>query len=175
MPTANLHTRSTLTQARLKEAISYDPETGQFMWRVTRKGYGGGVWPGKPAGQVNAYGYLVICLDQERHFAHRLAWLYMTGEWPTEEVDHADRDQANNRWENLRAATSTQQKINTGMRCDNTSGVRGVRFDLRRGRWVAVIGVNKKSIHLGRFRTIEEATDARRAAELQHFGEFAPA
>lgn len=174
MPTATLHTCSRLTQASLQQVISYDPETGDFTWRVVRKGYGGGVWPGKPAGQINKYGYLVLCVDQERHFAHRLAFLYMTSAWPVEEIDHINRVPGDNRWANLRIASASQNKQNTKVRRDNLCGVKGVYFDKNRARWVARLKIHGKVVFQGRFDTLEEAATARRAAEAQHFGEFAP-
>jgi hypothetical protein len=175
MPTATIHVRSRLTQARVKEALLYAPESGAFTWRIRRNSHGGKVRPGAPAGQVNKYGYVVIGLDGERHFAHRIAWLYMTGEWPSIEVDHENRTPGDNRWINLRPATATQNKMNTRIRCDNRSGIKGVGFDKERRRWVARLKVNGVMLLLKRFDTIEEAAAARRAAELQHFGEFAAA
>lgn len=174
MPTATIHVTSKLTQEYLKSILRYDPETGVFTWLVKRNSRGGKVRPGAPAGQVNKYGYLVIGIDGERHFAHRLAWLYMTGAWPEDEVDHENRMPGDNRWINLRPATSTQQKINTGMRCDNSSGIRGVWFDAPRRKWSARIGVEKRKIFLGRFDSIDLAAEARRLAELRYFGEYAP-
>ena len=173
MPSATIHATSTLTQDELKRILHYDPETGAFTWLIRKNSYGAKMQPGAPAGSVNAYGYLVIGIEGRRYFANRLVWLYMTGEWPEDEVDHENRVPDDNRWENLRPATSSQQKMNTGMRKDNTSGVRGVRR--KRSRWVANIGVNKTNIYLGLFDTLEAAAEARRAAELRYFGEFAPA
>ena len=170
MGRVNLQKQSGLTQARLKELLHYDPLTGKFTNIARRRG----TKLGAEVGSLNKVsGYLIICIDYKHFYAQRVAWLYMTGEWPEDEVDHENRVPDDNRWENLRPATSSQQKMNTGMRKDNTSGVRGVRR--KRSRWVANIGVNKTNIYLGLFDTLEAAAEARRAAELRYFGEFAPA
>ncbi len=174
MPTATLHKRSSLSQARVRELLHYDPLTGIFTWLVHRRSHAGRVAPGVVAGQINKYGYRVIGIDGERHFASRLAWLYMKGVWPDDEVDHENRRPGDDRWDNLRPATSGQNKCNRGARSDNKSGVIGVAFDGARGKWRATMVIGGKRVLYARFGTFDEAARARRAAELQHFGEFAP-
>lgn len=89
-----------ITQARLKELLSYDPATGVFIWKVTRNGK---MKVGLPAGSIDREdGYVEICLDRRDYKAHRLAWLYVTGAWPVYGIDHIDRDKTNNRFINLR-------------------------------------------------------------------------
>src|SRR5690606_16380357 len=105
--------------------------------------------------------------------AQNAAWLYMTGEWPTFIVDHENRQRADNRWENLRPATDQENARNAKLSKRNTSGIKGVMWYRRHSKWVASIRVDRKLLHLGYFPTIEEAAIARRAAELQYFGEFA--
>lgn len=165
---------TTLTQERLKELLSYDPETGIFRWLQDR----GGKRAGDVAG-CKKRTYIVISVDDVVYRAHLLAWFYMTGEWPNPFVDHRDTHKHNNAWENLRLATKSQNQANIGRTKANTSGLKGVsRY--RQGEawgkpWQAGIGQNGKRIHLGHFATKEAAHAAYiNAAELL-FGEFARA
>ena len=89
-------------------------------------------------------------------------------------VDHRDHDGLNNRRDNLREATRTQNAQNSASRSSNTSGVQGVCFHIGHQRWRARITVHGERIHLGHFAAFEEAVRVRRAAELEYFGEFAP-
>ena len=118
-----------LTADRLRELLNYDPDTGVFTYRVTRAPR---FRPGDMAGHVDVHGYRVIGLDLRIYKAHRLAGLYMTGEWPKHEVDHKNLDKADNRWVNLRPATHGQNRQNIGALKNNWTGCKGVY--LRRGR-----------------------------------------
>jgi hypothetical protein len=139
-----------LTQARLKELISYDPETG-IMRRIST---------GKIAGN-NTRGYLQMMVDGVPGLAHRFAWLYVHGKWPDGNIDHIDGNGHNNRLENLRDVT---QAINTQnnrkARSNSQSGFLGVIFDKSRGLYRAEITLNGKNKYLGRFGTPEEAHEA---------------
>ena len=136
---------SDLTQARLKEVLSYSPETGEFKWLVFIKGNRGA---GTTAGSRRADGYVTIKLDYGRYLAHRLAWFYMTGKWPKEEVDHIDRNPSNNSFSNLREATKSQNMANSiGKTKISKSGLKGVLWCEKDNRWYARI----KHIHLGSF------------------------
>ena len=165
----------TLTAEHLRSILDYDPETGIFTWRSnpqraknwnTRRS-------GKPAGGSDCqYGYISIRIGHALYQAHRLAWLYMTGEWPISMVDHIDVDPTNNRWSNLRAATKAENMRNLPTPKHNTSGLKGAT-KVGRNRWVAQIQHNGKNNYLGTFATAEEAHEAycRKAKEL--FGEYA--
>lgn len=110
---------------------------------------------------------------QKREYrAHRIIWLMMTGEWPPEEIDHIDHDPSNNRWANLRLASSSQNEINRGVPRNNTSGFKGVFFHAKQRRYSAYIKFHGKREHIGMFDTAEEAHAARRAREKELFGEF---
>ena len=159
-----------ITQARVREALSYDPETGVFTNRV-RSGSRRG--PGDRAGSLTATGYWQIMIDYKVYQQHRLAYLYMTGEWPEHEIDHIDGDRANNRWSNLRDATRLQNGRNRCRSRNNASGMKGVCFDLTRCRWRAGITVGGKYVNLGYFASPEEAHAAYCAAADKHYGEFA--
>lgn len=161
---------SPLTAERVRELLDYDPTTGLFTRRVSR----GGAKVGGVAGGLDNWGYVGIKIDGHDHAAHRLAWLYMTGEWPADELDHRDRNRTNNRWGNLREATRAENARNLSRRSDNTSGVSGVYWHSARRKWRAIIKRDGLERNLGLFESIEAATAARRAAEIQTFGEFAP-
>ena len=155
------------TQERLKKLLHYDPETGVFTWKVKRPGRS----VGDVAGSVGTKGHRRIYLDNVQYKAHHLAWLYMTGEWPEDQVDHKDVDPDNNRWENLRAATNQQNCCNRVH--PNPSGLKGVSWKRRNRKWVAQIGVDGKRIHLGLFDSAEAAHAAYCAAAERLHGEFA--
>lgn len=157
-----------MQQSELKALIHYDPGTGIFTWNKARRG----VRVGARTGCVNAVGYVVIGLNKKIYTAHRLAWLYMTGEWPAETIDHANRDRKDNRWANLRAATYSQNNANTGLRCNNSSGVTGVSFNKAKRLWRAYIGHGGRQKFVGYYKSAEEAAAARARAEKLHFGEF---
>ena len=148
-----------LTQERLKEVLNYDPETGVFTWKNPSK-YKTQL-RGKNA-SWKTHGYTKIGIDGKRHYAHRLAWLYVYGEWPSDEVDHIDRDRSNNRIKNLRCVSRSINTFNSGKRKDNTSGARGVCWDKSRDRWLARL----RSKHIGYFKDFDAAVAARKQAEL---------
>lgn len=160
---------NTLSQDRLKEVLSYNPETGEFTWLVDRLR----VRPGERAGKVTREGYIEIGVDGKRYMAHRLAFLYMTGSIPSSYVDHINLTKSDNRWCNLRPASSSQNQMNTGGRPNNTSGFKGVSWHSRGGRWRANIRVGGKKKHLGYFDTAEDGYAAYCAAAKSHYGEFA--
>lgn len=159
-----------LTAMRLREILRYDPETGLFT-RLTDRG-------GRRAGEVAGSQRkddrrIQIYVDNRNEMAHRLAWLYMTGEWPSEEVDHRDMNPSNNRWSNLRLASHSQNAMNRTKRSDNTTGLKGVYRHYKNGKFRAAIAANKKQYHLGVFDTREEAHAAYEAAAAKLHGEFA--
>jgi hypothetical protein len=159
-----------LSQAYLKEILHYDPETGIWTWKVSR----GRV---KVSQRAGSYDYKngprwVISIDRKNYLASRLAWFYVTGEWPVHEIDHKNRNPADNRWENLREATRQQNSHNQSKRKTNTSGLKGVRWKKANQKWRAEIRVDGKSVHLGYFDSKEQASAAYRDAARQLHGEF---
>lgn len=157
-----------LTQARLKEVLKYDPETGQFTWLVSTSNR---VKVGAVAGYSRWDGYVCIRIDGILYLSHRLAWLYMTGEWPENEIDHRDLDKSNARWENLRPATRQQNAAN--MATWSATGFKGVHKDGK--GYGARIKIDGKKKYLGYFLTPEEANAAYVKAANDAFGEFARA
>lgn len=158
-----------LDQSRLKEILHYDPETGVFTWL---KPTSNRVRAGAVCDTVGPLGYVVIGVLGKRLYAHRLAWLYMTGEWPSDQVDHANCVRLDNRWSNLRVAGKAKNMQNIGIRANNTSGFTGVGFHEQSGRWRAYIAEDGRTIHLGLFDTIEMAVQVREIAAREQYGEF---
>jgi len=149
---------SELTQERLKELLHYDPETGVFTWLVNR----GSAKAGMPTSGTNRPGYVRVRVDGELYYAHRLAFLYMTGSFPDKglHTDHINRDRSDNRWENLRCVT---RSINF-----HNSGAAGCSFHKAANKWQAAIMVNKERTYLGLFDTKEEAVAAYRQAKTEN-------
>lgn len=161
-----------LTAARLRQVLNYDPATGAFLWLVTNSARKPA---GSAAGEVRDSGYVMIGIDRRRYRAHRLAWLYMTGEWPADQVDHKDIDRSNNRWQNLRAATNQRNQANTHVSRNNKCGVKGVFWNKQRQKWQAKITIKGHPIHGGFFDRLEDAGAAYAAMARRYFGEFARA
>lgn len=159
-----------LTQERLRELLSYDPETGIFTRLVSRPGPNGHV--GAIAGCDNGQGYIRIYVDGRAYKAHRLAWFYVHGEW-VKEIDHRNRNRADNHLKNLRPATRGQNRGNSGIYRNNTSGMTGVSFHAPTKKWKAQIQKDGRKKGLGYFFTAEDAHAAYLAAANAEFGEFA--
>jgi hypothetical protein len=153
-----------ITQEELKSRLHYDELTGVFTWiNISR----GGVIIGNPAGSISkTAGYIEIGLFSKSYWAHRLVWLYIYGKFPKGQIDHIDHNRVNNSLSNLREVTNQENCRNKSLSPKNTSGVTGVFFRKSCGKWDAKIKVNQINIHLGAFNTIEEATIARKEAEV---------
>ncbi len=158
-----------LTVSELKYYLTYDPETGLFYWNE-KAAYNTVV--GSVAGSLNSKGYLTVTICYKSYLLHRLAWLYMTGEWPEDEIDHDDTDTQNNKWKNLREATRYENTRNSKIRITNKSGLKGVHWDKRKNKFVSQIMANRKKIHLGYFSDKEEAHKAYCEASTKFHMEF---
>lgn len=143
-----------LTQAELKHQMNYDQDTGIFIWINSKSS---AIKKYKIAGTIDVYGYVAIRINGKVYKAHRLAWLYVYGEFPSKMLDHIDRIKTNNSICNLRLATSSQNSRNVTSNKKNTSGYRGVVWHKRDKRWQAACTVYGKQIHIGNFNTAEEA------------------
>ena len=152
-----------LTQERLRDLLDYDHATGVFTRRVSR----GVAAAGDVAGHIHRRGYVRIRVDGALYAAHRLAWLYVYGVWPTQEIDHINRAKTDNRIANLRDVSRRENVLNVGIRRDNASGVTGVSWCKRTGKWLSQIVVSGRSQHVGYFADFNEAVAARRAAEME--------
>lgn len=172
--------RKRISLDELKEFVRYEPETGIFI-RLSAPRPQAAHYIGKPAGYIkpgshaDGGGYVLMSIDGRVYRAHQLAWLYMTGEWPSGDIDHKNDIRHDNRWENLRAATRSQNIGNARIPHDSLSGVKGATWDKNRGKWLSQIVFQGRHIYLGRFDTKEEAGAAYDRAALKYFGEFARA
>jgi hypothetical protein len=144
----------------LREMLIYNPETGIFVWKIGRKGRG--TKAGAIAGSIKK-GRVYIGISNKAYFAHRLAWLYMIGEWPKYQIDHINGDTTDNRWVNLRDVDQfTNQQNQRKAHNDNQWGLLGVRkcIACKTKPYYAGITVDGFYVHLGYFPTSEEAHDA---------------
>jgi len=166
----------------LRELLHYDAATGGFIWKPRpREMFGtdhacaawNGRYGGKSAGGFKKHGYLYIAIGRTKFLAHRLAWLIHYGDPVPNGIDHANGDSWDNSITNLRAATQSQNMINTRYRKTPRIGYRGVRPAHQRNGFTARISFGDKGVHLGTFATAEEASKAYREAAIRLFGEFA--
>lgn len=158
-----------LTAEYVREILKYSPEDGTFFWiKTTRRGF-----VGKKAGSLTALGYFTIKINNYFYFAHRLAWLYMTGAWPVKFIDHINGIRTDNRWANLREATALQNSANIGLLQKNKSGYKGVSWDKEAEKWAAQITFMGKHRRIGRYKTAEEAAKAYADEFEKLHGEFA--
>jgi hypothetical protein len=149
-----------LTQQRLKELLQYDPDAGVFVWNVTRST----AKVGDRAGTYDKRGYVRISIDSVVYAAHRLAWLYIHGAWPSGVVDHINRNTGDNRLCNLRDTDQYVNTQNARTRKDSPIGLRGVTRHPQSKKWRARIQANGKSVQLGTFDTPMAAAAAYAAA-----------
>ena len=163
-----------MVAAELKERLLYDPKAGVFTWIAPPRQNSS--LKGRVAGSFQpsrSSGYWVIGFGRKLYKAHRLAWLYMTGKWPTEQIDHIDGDRVNNAWANLRLATQAQNQANSKRTIRNQSGYKGVHWRADHSRWAAQIRLDGKNRFLGYFEKPEEAHDVYMAAAMQARGTYA--
>jgi hypothetical protein len=145
------------TQAEIKALLHYDAVTGDFSWLIALPGRKAGAIAGR--NQTN--GYRGIKINDRVFLAHRLAWVYMNGALPPHQIDHINGDRRDNRWSNLRAASSSENM-------QNQRGVKGAYPHKPSGTWQSSIKVNGKTIWLGKFETEEAARAAYLAAKKIH-------
>lgn len=155
----------------LTSILNYDPLTGIFTWAMPRSKITVGAVAGHTRKHAKPYVYIMI--DGKDYSAHRLAWFYVHGVWPKEQLDHINGNHSDNRIENLREATQSQNMANK--KTTNKTGLKGVRYLpwIKKGKcWLAQITFNKKTTYLGSFYTKEEAHSAYCDAAKRLHGEF---
>jgi len=154
-----------LTQERLKQLATYNPETGLLVCVKNRKGSKNKI--GDTLGSVNKVGYFEVQIDNRRYFVHRLACLYLTGTMPNGVVDHINRNPSDNRWANLRVVTQFENSRNANRLAErNSTGYVGVH--LWNGKYRAKIVIKQKQVHLGTFDDALTAAAAYQVAKKQH-------
>lgn len=157
-----------LTQGRLREVLEYFPDSGLFLWRSPTKFHPRMLH--KTAGGISS-GYVMIKIDGRKYKAHRLAWLYVSGEWPSSDIDHINGCPLDNRIINLRLASNAQNQANK-CRAHGKELPKGVRR-LPSGRFQSRIKVDGEAIHLGTYRSQEEAALAYAYAANHHYRQYA--
>ena len=167
----------------LRQLLRYDPETNKLFWRARgieyfsdgkqSKEHNAAIWNGKYA-DCEAFtahsgnGYLEGRIFNKKFRAHRVVWALHYGEWPSKHIDHINGDGLNNRISNLRDVSASNNLKNQKLSVRNTSGVIGIQWIERLGKWVASIRYEGRQIHLGVFANKEDAKQARKAAESKY-------
>lgn len=169
------------SQAYLKEILDYNVENGIFRWRKRPQSHfktknACKIWnsryPGKEAGTLSN-GYTAIRIQGKGYYAHRLAWKYVTGAEPTDQIDHENLNKARNEFSNLREASNAQNGCNSLVRPHSKVGLKGVHFHKRDNLYQARIRVKGKTLSLGFFKSPQAAHEAYKQAADKYNGEFA--
>ena len=151
-----------ITQKQLKELLFYNPDTGYFSWLEDRPK--GGHKAGVDIITENNRGYIYLNINRKKLEVHRLAWLYVYGELPVCQIDHIDGNPINNRIDNLRAVTRSENQKNRCLQKNNTSGILGVCWNKANSKWQVSCG--KK--YIGCFVEIWDAICARKSGDYKH-------
>jgi len=173
-----------VTAEIVRDLLDYNPETGVFRWKFRDRKWFESVndrfwkiwnnrFAGKLAGSFDKKGYWVVVIFHKHYKAHRLAWLYVYGEWPQNHIDHINHQTDDNRLENLREVTRFQNQWNGSIQTGTSSQYKGVCWYKNYNKWKAQINVNGKKKHLGYFINPIDAARAYDRAALKYFGEYA--
>ncbi len=149
-----------ITQSELKTILHYDPETGLFTWKNKSVG--------KIAGTTTYAGYISINLSGKVYRAHRLAWLYMTGSFPKNQIDHINRKRHDNRFVNLHDVLNITNSKNRKKNINNKSGFNGVFWHKYNKLWVAKTRDCDRTVYLGSFKNLDDAIKARKNADIKY-------
>ena len=164
-----------INQKYLHEILKYDPDTGIFIWknRSNVLPWWNSKHEGKIAGSIHVKGYRYILINKKSYKAHRLAWLFVYGEWPKDQIDHINMVKDDNRIENLRNANDFQNQANRPKRSTNKSGYKGVSWSKASGKWKSQTRINGKVVGLGYFKCPEIAHLVYSEHVAKIHGEFA--
>lgn len=167
-----------LNAETIRELLRYDPETGFFTWMPRHQKYFGNTselksWNSRWANRkaltaINGDGYCHGKIMKKTYKAHRVAWVYQTGDWPCGQIDHINGIRTDNRPENLREVDNSKNQKNSRLSRNNKSGVTGVCWAQKNQRWMAYIWANGRQNYIGFFDTIKDAAAARKESESQH-------
>lgn len=157
-----------ITQEILKKNLFYDEILGIFTWKLKKCG----VTAGMVAGTISKDGYVKVWINQKSYMAHRLAWLYVYGEFPNSVIDHINGDRSNNQIVNLRSCSVKQNSQNQKIRKNNTSGFKGVHWDGKKLGWVAQAQDNGKRKSIGLYLSAEDAGAAYNKFTSSAYGDF---
>jgi hypothetical protein len=149
----------------LKEMLDYNKDTGIFTWKIDRSSL---AKKGIKAGSISSDNYVLLTLFNKQYKAHRIAWLFVNGSMPTNHIDHINGNKQDNRIDNLRLVTHSENSKNLSIDKRNKSGKTGVCWHVLSKKWIASISIDKKLKHLGYFDNIEDAILARKNAEITY-------
>ena len=153
-----------ISQKELKNRLHYDKDNGVFTWiKPVRYGL-----IGKRAGMIRHTGYRSIVIRRQPYSAHRLAFLWMIGEFPDSDIDHINHIKDDNSYKNLRVVSRIENCRNASLSTNNTSGVNGVSFHKVSQKWMAYINVDNKRNHLGLFEDYFDAVSRRMSANNEY-------
>ena len=144
----------------ISDEVSYDPNSGKFFWIKPKNGRK----VGAEAGSVNTTGYRIICVNRKRYLAHRLAWFLHYGEWPRSDLDHMNGVKDDNRIDNLRECSKSQNQMNRK--------AKGYSYHKASKKWQARIGHGNKETYLGWFDSESDAKQAYEDAKMEYHKEF---
>lgn len=158
-----------LTQKQLQKELVYDLSTGEFHRRIARCNR---VEIGDLVGTLDSHGYLQIRVSGRLYLGNRLAWLYMTGDWPPLDIEHRDNVRSNNRWHNLRLTTRVRNGMNRRCRKDSLTKMKNIMQCGEGGRYRVRVSVGRRRVHVGYFDTLKEAEEAHVRAAVRYYGAF---
>ncbi|WP_420917555.1 HNH endonuclease [Pseudomonas protegens] len=153
-----------MTAEIARDLFNYDEGAGLLTWKRSR----GRAIAGVQVGALHHTGYWHTYIGKKTYLVHRIIWLMSYGEWPEGQIDHVDGNPQNNRIENLRSVSNQQNSRNRRLKVSNKSGVPGVYWEKRSGRWCAQISTSNGRKHIGYFDSISGAAQARKSAERKH-------
>lgn len=176
-------TKNQNTAAIMKEFLQYEAATGKLYWKPRdlkwfKDGRSQSIWNARYAGKeaftaTGNHGYKIGRVLNKGYLAHRVIIAIIFGDWPQHMVDHIDGDRTNNKINNLRQSSPSENAANRGIQSNNSSGVKGIFWNKRRSKWQAAISFNGSKKHLGTFDTIDSAKSTYISASLSVHGEFA--